>query len=92
MVALGFDTAAAFTDTSEKLMKEVQAASEQSFEAVWHMPITDEHKEGMKGKYSDLNNKSYTGRFGGACTAAAFLLRFVEKDTEWVHLDIAGPA
>jgi leucyl aminopeptidase len=31
-------------------------------------------------------------RYGGASTAAAFLLCFVEKGTKWVHIDIAGPA
>lgn len=31
-------------------------------------------------------------RFGGASTAAAFLLCFIEKGTSWAHLDIAGPA
>ena len=28
---------------------------------------------------------------GGAITAALFLREFVEKGTEWAHLDIAGP-
>jgi len=31
-------------------------------------------------------------RYGGASTAAAFLLCFVEKGTKWAHIDIAGPA
>lgn len=31
-------------------------------------------------------------RYGGASTAAAFLLCFVEKGTLWAHIDIAGPA
>jgi len=30
--------------------------------------------------------------YGGACKAAAFLERFIEKETKWAHLDIAGPA
>jgi leucyl aminopeptidase len=28
---------------------------------------------------------------GGAITAALFLQRFVSKDVEWAHMDIAGP-
>ncbi len=31
-------------------------------------------------------------RFGGACTAAAFLQAFVEPGVAWAHLDIAGTA
>lgn len=27
---------------------------------------------------------------GGACTAAAYLENFVEKDVNWAHIDIAG--
>ncbi|CAK4857769.1 unnamed protein product, partial [Aphanomyces euteiches] len=30
------------------------------------------------------------GRYGGACTAAAFLQQFIEKDVKWAHVDIAG--
>ena len=32
------------------------------------------------------------GRYGGASTAAAFLQNFVEENTAWSHIDIAGPA
>ncbi|OYW16128.1 MAG: hypothetical protein B7Z55_14330, partial [Planctomycetales bacterium 12-60-4] len=31
------------------------------------------------------------GRWGGAISAAKFLQRFVGQ-TQWVHMDIAGPA
>lgn len=31
-------------------------------------------------------------RFGGACTAAAFLMQFVNKGVDWAHIDIAGPS
>ena len=41
-------------------------------------------------QYADLNNLG--GRWGGSCTAAAFLEFFVEKDVKWCHMDIAGPA
>jgi leucyl aminopeptidase len=32
------------------------------------------------------------GPYGGSTTAAEFLYRFVESDTPWAHLDIAGMA
>lgn len=31
-------------------------------------------------------------RYGGACTAAAFLQHFVNKGVHWAHVDIAGPS
>jgi len=66
-------------------------ASEEAFEPIWHLPITEEHKEAIKGKYGDICNTGKT-RYGGASSAAAFLMRFIGKDTKWAHLDIAGPA
>ena len=43
----------------------------------------------MKSTYADLKNSG--GRWGGACTAAAFLQNFV-SDLPWAHIDIAGMA
>jgi leucyl aminopeptidase len=31
-------------------------------------------------------------RYGGACTGAGFLEHFIEGETPWAHLDIAGTA
>jgi leucyl aminopeptidase len=41
----------------------------------------------MKSKIADLKNIG--SKWGGACTAAAFLGQFIDK-AKWVHLDIAG--
>jgi len=89
-VALGTETAGLFSNDDD-ILNEIQTASNQAFEPVWHLPITDEHKDSIKGQYGDIKNTGST-RWGGASTAAAFLLRFVEKDTKWAHLDICGPA
>lgn len=51
------------------------------------MPSGDEYLEEMKSKIADLKNIG--SRWGGACTAAAFLGQFVE-DKKWAHIDIAG--
>ena len=90
MVALGSETAGVFSN-DDGITDELIKAGEQSFEPVWHLPIQDEHKEAIKGKFGDISNTGNT-RYGGASTAAAFLLRFVEKNVKWAHLDIAGPA
>ena len=44
----------------------------------------------MDSKNADVKNMG--GRWGGACTAAAFLKRFIKEDVAWAHLDIAGTA
>lgn len=58
-------------------------------EPVWHLPINSEHREAMKCKFADLLNADKS-RYGGASTAAAFIEYFIDKDVNWVHLDIAG--
>ncbi len=72
---------------NEKLMKQLQTAAEESGEKVWPMPSGDEYAEEMKSKIADLKNIG--SKFGGACTAAAFLRQFT-GNAKWVHLDIAG--
>ena len=60
-------------------------------EPVWQLPITKEHREDMKSKTADIKN-SEKSRYAGASKGAAFLEYFIEKDTKWIHLDIAGPS
>lgn len=90
VVALGESSAGLFSNDDE-FAKQVEASGKRAFEPVWRLPIFDEHRDAMKSAYADLDNKGKT-RWGGASQAAAFLERFIEKDTKWVHLDIAGPA
>jgi len=89
-VALGKNTAGLFSNHDEMVTK-IQKASEDSYEAVWHLPLNDEHREAIKGQFgADISNiGSY--RWGGASQAAAFLEKFIEDDREWAHIDIAGP-
>jgi len=90
MVALGVKTAGLFSPNDE-MVKSIKAAAKYSDEPVWHMPITEEHREAMKGKHGvDLDNLG-DSKWGGGCTAAAFLENFIEDDREWAHIDIAGP-
>lgn len=86
MVALGRHKAG-LMGNDNTLIKQLQKASEQSGEKIWHMPSGDEYAEEMKSKIADLKNIG--GRWGGACTAAAFLRQFV-GERKWAHLDIAG--
>ena len=90
MVALGYDTAGLFSNDDD-FSKQIEESAKRSFEPVWRLPINDEHREVITSPYADLNNIGKY-RYGGASQAAAFLERFVEGDTKWMHLDIAGPA
>jgi leucyl aminopeptidase len=86
MVALG-KVMAGLMGNDEQLLSQIQQAAQQSGEKVWTLPCGEEYADEMKSKIADLKNTG--GKWGGACTAAAFLRQFV-GDTKWAHLDIAG--
>lgn len=86
MVALG-NYKAGLMSNDDDLLGQLQAAADASGEPVWHLPSGDEYADEMKSKIADLKNTG--SRWGGACTAAAFLRQFV-GETTWAHLDIAG--
>ena len=86
VVALG-KYMAGLMGSDDALVKDLQKASVASGEKVWPMPSSEEYAKEMKSKIADLKNIG--SRWGGACTAAAFLRQFA-GDTKWAHLDIAG--
>lgn len=86
MVALG-KYMAGLMGNDDRLIEQLQKAAEDSGEKVWPMPSGEEYAEEMKSKIADLKNIG--SRWGGACTAAAFLRQFIGQ-TKWAHLDIAG--
>jgi len=86
MVALG-KYMAGLMGNDDKLIKQLQKAAVESGEKAWHMPCGDEYAKEMKSKIADLRNIG--SKWGGACTAAAFLRQFV-SEAKWAHLDIAG--
>ena len=86
MVALG-KYKAGLMGNDDGIIAALEKASAQSGEKVWHLPSGDEYLDEMKSKIADLKNLG--SRWGGACTAAAFLGSFV-GDTKWAHIDMAG--
>ena len=87
VAALGTAYTGAFTNNPEFLTK-FKAATELVNEPIWEMPISNVYRKELKSKVADMTNKG--GRLAGASIAAAFIEKFIEKDTEWIHLDIAG--
>lgn len=90
MMALGLTTAGLFSN-SDELSNDLIEASSASVERIYRLPIFEEHRKNMKGKFSDLNNIAPVP-YGGASNAGAYLECFVEKDVKWAHIDIAGVA
>lgn len=85
-VALGSYAAGLFT-SDDQLAKALERAADDSGERVWRLPLAEEFRRHMDSKVADLKNSGL--RWGGACSAAAFLSEFVD-DRPWAHLDIAG--
>jgi leucyl aminopeptidase len=88
VVALG-PTVSGFYANKDDLADRMKKAARDAGEAMWHMPLVEDLREGLKSDWADL--KHTADRWGGSITAALFLREFV-GDTPWVHVDIAGPS
>ena len=89
LVSLGKEYAGLFAN-EDGLANAVIAAGEATEEKSWRMPLGKAYDEMLKSHIADMKNIG--GPYGGSITAACFLQRFIENDTPWVHLDIAGKA
>jgi len=59
-------------------------------EGAWRLPLGSGYDAQLKSRIADMKNVG--GRPAGSITAAQFLARFIKKDQDWIHLDIAGVA
>ena len=89
VATLGFEHAGIFSNNDE-LVRRVQAAGRYTGERVWQLPLDPFYDKMIRSKIADMKNIG--GANSGAITAAQFLKRFIENDTPWAHLDIAGVA
>ncbi|MFO0550811.1 MAG: leucyl aminopeptidase [Polyangiaceae bacterium] len=88
VVALGMTTSGYYA-TSDEIADKFRHAAQDAGESMWHMPLLDELRDGLKSDWADL--KHTADRWGGSITAALFLREFV-GNTPWIHVDIAGPS
>jgi leucyl aminopeptidase len=88
VVALGHYATGLFSNR-DSFRKAVERAGDHAGEKLWQLPLYKEYTDDIQSDVADIKNAA--GRYGGACTAAAFLQEFVGK-TPWAHLDIAGTA
>ncbi len=91
MMALGHEYCGTFV-TDNILWEQMDNAGKKTGERLWRMPLDEVWKKDMEGTISDVQNMAKSGRWAGACTAAAFLWHFIEDGTPWAHMDIAGTA
>jgi leucyl aminopeptidase len=89
IIALGNNTSG-LMGNNDNLQLALQKAGIMSYDRAWSLPLYDEYDEQLKSNFADMGNIG--GREAGTITAGCFLKRFIENDTPWAHLDIAGTA
>ncbi len=88
VIALG-KQASGLLSNDDTLAQEILAASRQSDDRAWQLPLWEEYQEQLDSNFADMANVG--GRPAGTITAACFLSRYAKK-LRWAHLDIAGTA
>jgi leucyl aminopeptidase len=88
IVALGHQTTGLMAN-NQAIADEILAASTDSNDKAWQLPIWDEYQPQLDSNFADMGNIG--GKGAGSITAACFLSRFTEN-MNWAHLDIAGTA
>ena len=88
--ALGDVYTAVFSNDDDYYHK-FEEAMKVADEKGWRLPLDQEYFDKLKSNSADMTNCSMT-LGGDASVAANFLEAFVEKDIQWIHLDIASTA
>ncbi len=89
IVSLGHEYAGLFSN-NDGLTARLTEAGKASGDQLWAMPIGPAYDKLIDSPIADMKNVG--PRWGGSITAAQFLKRFIENNTPWAHLDIAGKA
>ncbi len=90
IIALGSLVAGAMGNNDD-LFKEIDAASKETGEKFWQLPLVEEYKDGIKSPIADVKNISSIRGEAGSIIGGLFLQEFMDE-RPWIHLDIAGPA
>ena len=88
IMALGHRRAGLFTGDA-KLRDALVAASQETGEPIWPMPVDDEYREAILSEVATAKN--IAAREGSACASASFVKLWAEN-IPFAHIDIAGTA
>lgn len=94
MIALGIMSYTGAMTEDEKLWVAVDQAAKNSGDPAWRLPMNSDISAMLKAPsgQADMSNIGAPARMAGASVGAHFLQRFVEKGSQFVHLDIASMA
>jgi len=88
VTALGSTRAGLFSNQDE-LATALFNAGEQTHERLWRLPLDEEYFEIIKSTDADMKNSAGVAK-ASPIVGATFLKQFVNAETPWAHLDIAG--
>lgn len=88
VIALGSNRAGLFSNRDE-LANALFAAGEDTHERLWRMPLDDEYFDMLKSADADMKNSAGVPK-AAPVIGATFLRQFVDDQTPWAHIDIAG--
>ena len=76
----------AFFCNNDTIHSEIRAVSKDIEDPVWPMPLHQPYRKHIENSVGELINS--TGVPGDGIYSALFLESFIEKDVEWMHLDV----
>jgi leucyl aminopeptidase len=91
LMALGSVGSALISD-NDRFCEYVLRVSKDVGEPLWRLPLWPEFKKEVKSDIADLKNIANPNVRAGTILAGVFLKEFIQQDTLWAHIDIAGTA
>jgi len=88
VTALGPTRAGLFSNRDE-VANALFDAGEQTHERLWRLPLDEEYFEIIKSDDADMKNSAGAAK-ASPIVGGIFLKQFVNDETPWAHLDIAG--
>ena len=89
--ALGDEYAGVFS-RHDVLADDLRKAGEIAGEDLWRLPLHPTYAVDMESPIADIRNSGGPGSMAGAGLGAFFIGNWVDENTQWAHLDIAGMA
>lgn len=87
-VAVGHHLASLFV-RNDKTANAILAASRETDDPLWRMPLWDGYRKALHSSIADLNSTGDSTP-AGSITAALFLDHFVDPGIDWVHIDFCA--
>jgi leucyl aminopeptidase len=88
VTALGSNRAGLFSNNDE-LANALFSAGDATHELLWRMPLDEEYFDMIKSVDADMKNSAGVAK-ASPIIGATFLKQFVDDETKWAHIDIAG--